>query len=57
MDFNKYENQFQIFTSPLAVDVETVDENLQLGLIKIQCDFVLKQKWHTDSIAARARSK
>lgn len=45
LDFSKCETQFQIFTSPLSVDVETVEENLQLELIELQCDSILKQKF------------
>lgn len=45
LDFNKCKNQFQIFTSPLSIEVETVDEKLQLELIEIQCDSVLKEKF------------
>ena len=45
LDFSTCENQFQIFTSPFSVDVETVDKNLQLELIEMQCDSVLKQKF------------
>ena len=45
LDFKKCENQFHLFTSPVSIDVETVEDNLQLELIEIQCDSILKQKY------------
>lgn len=43
-DFKSCELQFRCFTSPLSIDIEIVDENLQMELIEIQCDSLLKQK-------------
>ncbi|KZC15100.1 General transcription factor II-I repeat domain-containing protein 2 [Dufourea novaeangliae] len=43
-DFKSCELQFRLFTSPLSIDIEIVDENLQMELIEIQCDSLLKQK-------------
>ncbi|GFT13234.1 general transcription factor II-I repeat domain-containing protein 2A [Trichonephila clavipes] len=34
---------FHLFTSPLSIDIELVDDNLQMELIEIQCDSLLKQ--------------
>ncbi|XP_067132424.1 general transcription factor II-I repeat domain-containing protein 2-like [Centruroides vittatus] len=44
-DFKSCELQFRLFTSSLSIDIETVDENLQMELIEIQCDNLLKQKY------------
>ncbi|XP_067121590.1 general transcription factor II-I repeat domain-containing protein 2-like [Centruroides vittatus] len=44
-DFKSCELQFRLFTSPLSIDIETVDENLQMELIEIQCDNLLKRKY------------
>ncbi|GFY35651.1 general transcription factor II-I repeat domain-containing protein 2 [Trichonephila clavipes] len=43
-DFESCESQFRLFTSPLSIDIELVDENLQMELIEVQCDSLLKQK-------------
>lgn len=44
-DFKNCELQFRLFTSPLSIDIEIVDENLQIELIEMQCDSLLKQKY------------
>jgi hypothetical protein len=44
-DFKKCELQFRLFTSPFATDIELVDDSLQMELIEIQCDSLLKQKY------------
>ncbi|GFU54709.1 general transcription factor II-I repeat domain-containing protein 2 [Trichonephila clavipes] len=43
-DFKSCELQFRLFASPLSIDIELVDENLQMESIEIQCDSLLKQK-------------
>ena len=35
--FKSSELQFCLFTSPLSIDIEIVDEHLQIELIEIQC--------------------
>ncbi|XP_067123999.1 nose resistant to fluoxetine protein 6-like [Centruroides vittatus] len=41
-DFKSCELQFRLFTSPLSIDIETVDENLQMELIEIQYSIVIQ---------------
>ncbi|GFW08400.1 general transcription factor II-I repeat domain-containing protein 2 [Trichonephila clavipes] len=43
-DFKSCELQFRLFTSPQSIDIELVDENLQMELIEVQWDSLLKQK-------------
>ena len=43
--FQEMRNLFHFFTFYLSIDAETVDDNLQLELIEIQCDSILKQKY------------
>jgi hypothetical protein len=44
-DFKKCEKKFEMFTDPFNFDVEQADENLQMELIELQCDSILKQKF------------
>ena len=44
-DFLALEKQFVLFATPLLVDVETVSEDLQMELMELQCDNLLKQKY------------
>ena len=44
-DFKALEPQFQIFSTPFAVDVESVAEEIQMELVELQCDSILKQKY------------
>jgi len=44
-DFKALEIQFNIFSTPFSVDVESVDEDIQMELVELQCDTILKQKY------------
>ena len=44
-DFQALEKQFVLFATPLVVDVETVREDLQMELMELQCDTLLRQKY------------
>ncbi|XP_065650666.1 general transcription factor II-I repeat domain-containing protein 2-like [Hydra vulgaris] len=44
-DFKKCEPKFALFTSPFNFDIEKVEEDLQMELIELQCDSVLKQQF------------
>ncbi|XP_065672071.1 general transcription factor II-I repeat domain-containing protein 2A-like [Hydra vulgaris] len=44
-DFKKCEPKFPLFTSPFNFDIEKAEEDLQMELIKLQCDSVLKQQF------------
>ena len=44
-DFEVLEPQFQLFSMPFAVKVDTVAEELQMELVELQCDTILKQKY------------
>ncbi|XP_075197600.1 general transcription factor II-I repeat domain-containing protein 2-like [Anomaloglossus baeobatrachus] len=39
------ETEFALFATPFAVDVSCVSEDLQMELVDLQCDTVLKQKY------------
>jgi len=45
-DFKALEPQFQLFSTPFAVDVESVSEEIQMELVELQCDSILKQKYN-----------
>ncbi|XP_075207832.1 general transcription factor II-I repeat domain-containing protein 2-like [Anomaloglossus baeobatrachus] len=44
-DFQDLETEFALFATPFAVDVSCVSEDLQMELVDLQCDTVLKQKY------------
>lgn len=44
-DFTALEPQFLLFTNPFAVEVDSVSEDIQMELLELQCDTVLKQKF------------
>ncbi|XP_065645391.1 general transcription factor II-I repeat domain-containing protein 2-like [Hydra vulgaris] len=44
-DFKKCEPKFNLFISPFNFDIEKVEEDLQMELIELQCDSVLKQQF------------
>ena len=44
-DFEVLEPQFRLFSMPFAVKIYTVAEELQMELVELQCDTVLKQKY------------
>jgi hypothetical protein len=39
------EPEFMLFAFPLKADIEKAPENLQMGLINLQCDTNLNQKF------------
>lgn len=43
-DFSVIEKEIKLLATPFLVDAEEVEENLQLELIKIQCDDSLKNQ-------------
>lgn len=44
-DFQVFEPQFQLFSTPFAVEIDNVAEELQMELVELQCDTILKQKY------------
>ena len=42
---SKILNQFALFATPFAVDAESVSEEVQMELLNLQCDIVLRQKY------------
>ncbi|KAM4026817.1 general transcription factor II-I repeat domain-containing protein 2-like [Anomaloglossus baeobatrachus] len=44
-DFQDLETEFALFATPFAVDVSCVSEDLQMELVDLQCDTILKQKY------------
>ncbi|MGH0144122.1 UNVERIFIED_CONTAM: hypothetical protein FKN15_069159 [Acipenser sinensis] len=46
-DFSVRENDFSLFSHPFSCIVDYVPEELQMQLIELQCDSVLKEKYST----------
>ncbi|XP_029657479.1 general transcription factor II-I repeat domain-containing protein 2B-like [Octopus sinensis] len=44
-DFSSFEQQFSLFASPFSFNVSNVDESLQMELLEIQSDSILKAKY------------
>ncbi|XP_075692926.1 general transcription factor II-I repeat domain-containing protein 2-like [Rhinoderma darwinii] len=44
-EFRDLEPEFALFATPFAVDVACVSEDLQMEIVDLQCDTVLKQKY------------
>jgi len=44
-EFKDLEPQFALFATPFAVDAESISEEVQMELLNLQCDTVLKQKY------------
>ena len=41
-DFKLLEPQFQLFSTPFAVEIDTVADELQMELVELQCETILK---------------
>jgi len=44
-DFELLEPHFRLFSMPFSVEIENVAEEIQMELVELQCDTVLKQKY------------
>ncbi|XP_058424917.1 general transcription factor II-I repeat domain-containing protein 2 isoform X2 [Diceros bicornis minor] len=44
-DFKLYESELTLFSSPFSMNIESVHETLQMELIDLQCNSVLKTKY------------
>lgn len=44
-DFKALEPHFQLFSTPFAVEIDNVAEEMQMELVELQCDTILKQKY------------
>jgi len=44
-EFQAMEPRFSLFSTPYSVDVESVPVELQMTLVELQCDTILKQKY------------
>ncbi|XP_029654998.1 general transcription factor II-I repeat domain-containing protein 2B-like [Octopus sinensis] len=44
-DFSSFEQQFSLFASPFSFNVSNADESLQMELLEIQSDSILKVKY------------
>ena len=44
-EFKDLEPQFALLATPFAVDAESVSEEVQMELLNLQCDIVLRQKY------------
>ena len=49
-DFEKLQPQFQLFSTPFAVKIDSVAAELQMELAELQCDTILKQKYADEGI-------
>lgn len=50
-DFRLHEDEFKLFANPFDVEVCTVSECFQMELIEMQCDDLLKLKFHSDDVS------
>ncbi|PNF38763.1 hypothetical protein B7P43_G14030, partial [Cryptotermes secundus] len=44
--FKSWENDLSLFTAPFSFDVQKADSNIQMELIEMQCDSILKDKYN-----------
>uniref|UniRef100_A0A8C0GJ75 Uncharacterized protein n=1 Tax=Chelonoidis abingdonii TaxID=106734 RepID=A0A8C0GJ75_CHEAB len=44
-DFKALKPHFQLFSTPFAVEIDYVAEEMQMELVELQCDTMLKQKY------------
>ena len=44
-DFKVLEPQFHLFSTPFGVEIDNIAEELQMELVELQCDSILKQKY------------
>uniref|UniRef100_A0A8C3IDC5 Uncharacterized protein n=1 Tax=Chrysemys picta bellii TaxID=8478 RepID=A0A8C3IDC5_CHRPI len=44
-DLKAFEPHFQLFSTPFAVEIDNVAEEMQMELVELQCDTILKQKY------------
>uniref|UniRef100_A0A452IFC9 HAT C-terminal dimerisation domain-containing protein n=1 Tax=Gopherus agassizii TaxID=38772 RepID=A0A452IFC9_9SAUR len=44
-DFKALEPHLQLFSTPFAVEIDYVAEEMQIELVELQCDTILKQKY------------
>ncbi|XP_043437632.1 general transcription factor II-I repeat domain-containing protein 2-like isoform X1 [Prionailurus bengalensis] len=44
-DFKHYENELILFSSPFSINIDSVNEELQMEVIELQCNTVLKTKY------------
>ncbi|XP_015974818.2 general transcription factor II-I repeat domain-containing protein 2-like [Rousettus aegyptiacus] len=45
-DFKHYENELRLFSSPFSINIERVCEELQMEVIELQCNTILKTKYN-----------
>lgn len=44
-DFKHYKNELTLFSSPFLINIESFNKELQMEVIELQCDTVLKTKY------------
>lgn len=44
-DFKLYENELILFSSPFSININNVNEELQMEVIELQCNTILKTKY------------
>lgn len=51
VDFRQHAGEFKLFATPFDVDVSTASECFQMELIEIQCDDLLKSRFHSEDVS------
>ena len=49
-DFRLYSGELNLFGTPFNVDVGNVPQSLQMELIELQCNELLKNKFNLDDV-------
>lgn len=44
-DFKHYENYLTLFSLPFSINIDSVNEELQMEVIELQCNTALKTKY------------
>lgn len=50
-DFRLHANEFKLFATPFDVEVDTASEIFQMELIEMQCDDILRSKFHSEDVS------
>lgn len=50
-DFHLHANEFKLFATPFDVEVDTASEIFQMELIEMQCDDILRSKFHSEDVS------
>ena len=56
-DFRSNENQLKLFSTPFSINVEGAPSNMQMELIELQCNGVLKEKFNNVDLLESSMSR